>query len=63
MVSCGKCGPLCNLALGAASECGHACPSQGYKWCEKCARSRKVCQRCGKPVPPKKDATKPRKRH
>ena len=62
MVSCGKCGPLANCAMGPASGCGHECSSRGYKWCAKCALQKKVCQVCGNPIPPKKKQKKPRKR-
>ena len=61
MISCGKCDEFANCAMGKATECGHAIPSQGYKWCAKCALTKGVCQRCGKPIPPKKKS-KPRKR-
>ncbi|HSD12382.1 MAG TPA: hypothetical protein VLC10_02380 [Patescibacteria group bacterium] len=62
MVTCGKCSPLANCMMGAASECGHECSSAGYKWCARCALRKRVCQRCGKPVPPPKKGGKGRKK-
>lgn len=62
MVTCGKCSPLANAAMGDATECGHQCSSRGYKWCAKCALSRRVCQRCGQPLPPPKKGGKRRRR-
>ena len=63
MVSCGKCGPPANCAMGAASECGHECTSKGCKWCARCALQKRVCQLCGSPLPkpPKKGGRKKRK--
>ncbi len=51
MVSCGKCGPMANCAMGPASECEHECSSQGYKWCARCALAKRVCQVCGASLP------------
>ncbi|HTK04042.1 MAG TPA: hypothetical protein VL500_00500 [Candidatus Eisenbacteria bacterium] len=62
MVSCGKCPPLANCALGPATQCGHECSSRGYEWCAKCALQRRVCQLCGKPIPPKKGGNGGKKR-
>lgn len=64
MVSCGKCSPLANCAMGDASECGHQCSSRGYKWCAKCALQKRVCQLCGGALPPanKKKGDKKKKR-
>ncbi|MEY4744612.1 MAG: hypothetical protein RL272_557 [Candidatus Parcubacteria bacterium] len=62
MVSCGRCSPPANCAIGPASECGHECSSRGYKWCARCAAQKKVCQMCGAalPAPPKKDGKRKR---
>lgn len=62
MVTCGKCTPLANCAMGAASECGHECSSQGYRWCARCALQKRVCQLCGKPIPPPKKGGKKKRR-
>ncbi|HTM69174.1 MAG TPA: hypothetical protein VL426_07870 [Candidatus Binatia bacterium] len=58
MVTCGKCSPAANCAMGEASECGHECTSRGYKWCARCALARRVCQQCGQPLPPRKGGKK-----
>lgn len=63
MVSCGKCAPLANCAMGDASECGHQCSSRGYKRCAKRALQKRACQRCGGALPPlKKKGDKKKKR-
>jgi hypothetical protein len=48
--------------MGDASECGHECSSQGYKWCAKCALQRRVCQLCGGALPPLKKKGDKKKR-
>ncbi len=33
-----------------AKECGHGAAVGALKWCEACAKKKRVCQCCGQPV-------------